>query len=89
MRWIEGGIVNVAIAEQPVVPALPVWPAGVVVLGGFGGRSDVGHGSCVRGGLSGSCTAHAGGCFGVFEDPGLGFATGRNGQAVIRLKEMK
>jgi succinoglycan biosynthesis transport protein ExoP len=31
----EGGIVNVAIAEQPVVPALPVWPAGVVVLGGF------------------------------------------------------
>jgi uncharacterized protein involved in exopolysaccharide biosynthesis len=31
----EGGIVNVAIAEQPMVPALPVWPAGVVVLVGF------------------------------------------------------
>jgi uncharacterized protein involved in exopolysaccharide biosynthesis len=31
----EGGIVNVAIAEQPVVPALPVWPAGSVVLVGF------------------------------------------------------
>jgi uncharacterized protein involved in exopolysaccharide biosynthesis len=31
----EGGIVNVAIAEQPVVPALPVWPAGVVLLVGF------------------------------------------------------
>jgi uncharacterized protein involved in exopolysaccharide biosynthesis len=31
----EGGIVNVAIAEQPIVPALPVWPAGVVLLGGF------------------------------------------------------
>jgi uncharacterized protein involved in exopolysaccharide biosynthesis len=30
-----GGIVNVAIAEQPIVPALPVWPAGVVVLGGL------------------------------------------------------
>jgi uncharacterized protein involved in exopolysaccharide biosynthesis len=30
----EGGIVNVAIAEQPVVPALPVWPAGIVVLMG-------------------------------------------------------
>jgi uncharacterized protein involved in exopolysaccharide biosynthesis len=28
----EGGIVNVAIAEQPVVPALPVWPASMVVL---------------------------------------------------------
>jgi uncharacterized protein involved in exopolysaccharide biosynthesis len=31
----EGGIVNAAIAEQPVVPALPVWPAGAVVLVGF------------------------------------------------------
>lgn len=31
----QGGIVNVAIAEQPVVPALPVWPAGAVVLLGF------------------------------------------------------
>jgi uncharacterized protein involved in exopolysaccharide biosynthesis len=31
----EGGIVNVAIAEQPVVPPLPVWPAGVVVVVGF------------------------------------------------------
>ena len=31
----EGGIVNVAIAEQPVVPSLPVWPASTVVLVGF------------------------------------------------------
>jgi uncharacterized protein involved in exopolysaccharide biosynthesis len=31
----EGGIVNVAIVEEPVVPALPVWPAGAVVLVGF------------------------------------------------------
>jgi uncharacterized protein involved in exopolysaccharide biosynthesis len=31
----EGGIVNVAIAEQPVVPALPVWPAGMVMLVGM------------------------------------------------------
>ena len=31
----EGGIVNVAIAEQPVVPALPVWPAGGVIFVGF------------------------------------------------------
>ncbi len=31
----EGGIVNVAIAEQPVVPALPVWPAGGVVVVGL------------------------------------------------------
>jgi uncharacterized protein involved in exopolysaccharide biosynthesis len=31
----QGGIVDVAIAEQPVVPALPVWPAGAVVLVGF------------------------------------------------------
>jgi uncharacterized protein involved in exopolysaccharide biosynthesis len=31
----EGGIVNVAIAERPVVPALPVWPAGGVAIVGF------------------------------------------------------
>jgi uncharacterized protein involved in exopolysaccharide biosynthesis len=31
----EGGIVDVAIAEQPVVPALPVWPATTVVIVGF------------------------------------------------------
>src|SRR5580698_189599 len=31
----EGGIVNVVIAQQPVVPGLPVWPAGMVVLVGF------------------------------------------------------
>ncbi|MGC2273605.1 MAG: Wzz/FepE/Etk N-terminal domain-containing protein [Candidatus Sulfotelmatobacter sp.] len=31
----QGGIVNVAIAEQAVVPALPLWPAGTVVLVGF------------------------------------------------------
>jgi uncharacterized protein involved in exopolysaccharide biosynthesis len=31
----EGGIVNVAIAEQPIVPALPVWPPGLVVMAGF------------------------------------------------------
>ncbi len=31
----EGGIVNVAIAEQPIVPALPVWPAGGVVVVGL------------------------------------------------------
>jgi uncharacterized protein involved in exopolysaccharide biosynthesis len=31
----DGGIVNVAIAERPVVPQLPVWPAAAVVLVGF------------------------------------------------------
>jgi polysaccharide biosynthesis protein PslE len=31
----EGGIVNVAIAERPVVPALPLWPPGLVVMAGF------------------------------------------------------
>jgi uncharacterized protein involved in exopolysaccharide biosynthesis len=31
----EGGIVNVAIAEQPFAPALPVWPAGTILLVGF------------------------------------------------------
>jgi uncharacterized protein involved in exopolysaccharide biosynthesis len=41
----EGGIVNVAIAEQPVAPALPVWPAGVVVLMGFVGALGSGTGA--------------------------------------------
>jgi uncharacterized protein involved in exopolysaccharide biosynthesis len=31
----QGGIVNVAIAEQPLVPALPVWPPGIVALAGL------------------------------------------------------
>lgn len=31
----QGGIVNVAITEAPVVPALPVWPAGAVLLAGL------------------------------------------------------
>jgi uncharacterized protein involved in exopolysaccharide biosynthesis len=31
----QDGIVNVAIAEQPAVPALPVWPAGGVAIVGF------------------------------------------------------
>lgn len=41
----EEGIVNVAIAEQPVVPALPVWPAAVVVLVGFLGALTSGTGA--------------------------------------------
>jgi uncharacterized protein involved in exopolysaccharide biosynthesis len=41
----EDGIVNVAVAEQPVVPALPVWPAGVVVLVGFVGALTSGTGA--------------------------------------------
>jgi uncharacterized protein involved in exopolysaccharide biosynthesis len=39
----EGGIVNVAIAEQPIAPALPVWPVWTVLsLGAF---AAVGTGS--------------------------------------------
>jgi len=41
----EDGIVNVAIAEQPVVPALPLWPAGLVVLVGFVGALTSGTGA--------------------------------------------
>jgi uncharacterized protein involved in exopolysaccharide biosynthesis len=41
----QGGIVNVAIAEQPVVPALPVWPAGTVMLFGFVAALTAGTGS--------------------------------------------
>ena len=41
----EDFIVNVAIAEQPVVPALPVWPTGVVLLVGFVGGLTSGAGA--------------------------------------------
>jgi len=41
----EGGIVNVAIAEQPVAPALPVWPPAGVVLVGFVAALALGTGA--------------------------------------------
>jgi uncharacterized protein involved in exopolysaccharide biosynthesis len=41
----EGGIVNVAIVEQPVVPPLPVWPAGGVAIAGLVGALVVGTGA--------------------------------------------
>lgn len=31
----QGGIVNVAVAEQPIVPPLPVWPPAVVIVVGL------------------------------------------------------
>jgi uncharacterized protein involved in exopolysaccharide biosynthesis len=41
----QGGIVNVAVAERPVAPALPVWPAGGVAIVGFVAALVVGTGS--------------------------------------------
>ena len=41
----QRGIVNVAIAEQPVAPALPVWPAWVVVTLGFVAAGSAGTGA--------------------------------------------
>lgn len=41
----EGGIVNVAIAEKPVVPALPKWPPAFVVLAGVVGALASGTGA--------------------------------------------
>ena len=41
----EDGIVNVAIAEQPVAPALPVWPAAAVMLVGFAAAVTSGAGA--------------------------------------------
>ena len=56
----ERGIVNVAIAEHPVAPALPVWSAWTVLAIGIGcGRSGR-HGSGVCGGLFGSRISHSG-----------------------------
>ena len=41
----QDGIVNVAIAEQPVAPALPIWPAAAVVLVGFAAAVTSGAGA--------------------------------------------
>jgi uncharacterized protein involved in exopolysaccharide biosynthesis len=41
----DRGIVNVAIAEQPVVPALPKWSAGMLVLVGFIAAGTAGTGA--------------------------------------------
>jgi polysaccharide biosynthesis protein PslE len=41
----QGGIVNVAIAEEPTVPALPVWPAAAVAFIGFVTSITVGAGA--------------------------------------------
>lgn len=41
----EGGIVNVAIAEKPVVPALPRWPPAIVVIAGLAGALASGTGA--------------------------------------------
>ncbi len=41
----ERGIVNVAIAEQPVAPALPVWPAWIVLAVGLAGAGAAGTGA--------------------------------------------
>jgi uncharacterized protein involved in exopolysaccharide biosynthesis len=41
----EGGIVDVAIAEKPVVPALPRWPPAIVVIAGLAGALASGTGA--------------------------------------------
>jgi uncharacterized protein involved in exopolysaccharide biosynthesis len=41
----EGGIVNVAIAEKPVAPALPKWPPAIVIAVGFVGAIVSGTGA--------------------------------------------
>lgn len=45
----EGGIVNVAIAEAPVVPALPKWPPAIVIITGFLGALSLGTGAAFTG----------------------------------------
>jgi len=41
----ERGIVNVAIAEEPVVPALPIWSPFAVIALGFVGSLTAGTGA--------------------------------------------
>jgi len=45
----QGGIVNVAMAEAPVVPALPKWPPAIVVVVGFFAALSLGTGAAFAG----------------------------------------
>ena len=69
----EGGIVNVAIAEQPVVPALPVWPAGVVVLVGFVAALTSGTGAAFAADYLDPALRTPEDAFGVSGNPGISF----------------
>jgi uncharacterized protein involved in exopolysaccharide biosynthesis len=42
-----GGIVNVAIAETPGIPALPKWPPAIVIVVGFAGAIASGTGAAL------------------------------------------
>ena len=86
----EGGIVNVAIAEQPVVPALPVLAARSGHAGGLRRGADFWDWGGIRGGLSGSGAAHAGGSVErVWKFRYWLRYRKRRDQAVIRLREMR
>ena len=85
----EGGIVNVAIAEQPIVPALPVWPASVVLLGGFVAALTSGTGAAFAADCLDPALRTPEDVLGCLEIPVLASLPKANGQAVIRLKEMR
>ena len=79
----ERGIVNVAIAEHPVVPALPLWSAWAVLAIGFvvAGAAGTGRGIC--GGLCGSRFPNARRRAGVFECSGSGIVTANYSRKIV------
>lgn len=84
----EDGIVNVAIAQQPVAPALPVWPAASVVMVGFvAAMAWSGRGFCRR--LSGPSTAHTGRSIHMSGTTGFSFVAGRKCAEPIRVRGMQ
>jgi len=85
----EDGIVNVAIAEQPVVPALPVWPAAAVCAGRFCDRLDFWRWGSVRRGLSGPGAADARRGAYMSGNSCTSFAAGKNWTEVVCVKEMR
>ena len=83
----ERGIVNVAIAEHPVVPALPVSSAWTVLAIGLAAAGAGRHRCGICGGLSGSCIPHAGGCAGVLGLSGVGVAAAKGARRSFRMRE--
>ena len=73
----EGGIVNVAIAEQPVVPALPVWPAGVVLVVGFAAALTSGTGAAFAADYLDPALRTPEEVFACLENPRTGFDSAR------------
>ena len=84
-----GGIVNVAIAEEPVVPAIPCVAGRGSGAGRFRGGADGWNRSGLRRRLYGSGAPHTGRSISLPANPSISFAATTQGPAIVRLKEKR